>query len=53
MKIVIRVAALALIAVAAVAGNSLPRASNAKMTLGPTGPVPACNPFTRNCPYIR
>jgi hypothetical protein len=53
MKVVIRVAALAFIVAAAVAGNSLPKTANVKMAFAPTGPAPTCNPFRQPCPNIR
>jgi len=53
MKLAIRVATLAFIVVAAVAGNSLPRNANVKTAFAPTGPMPMCNPFTQSCPNVR
>jgi hypothetical protein len=53
MKLSIRVAVLAFIVAAAVAGNSLPRNADVKTAFAPTGPMPTCNPFTQPCPNGR
>jgi hypothetical protein len=58
MKLIIRIFALTLIVVAAVAGNSVSMTSAAASNIhssvpGGGGPMPACNPFNSNCPTIR
>jgi hypothetical protein len=58
MKLIIRIFALSLIVLAAVAGDSGASSSNVASIL-PSGvpgggpPGPTCNPFTSNCPPIR
>jgi hypothetical protein len=59
MKLIIRICALTLIAVAVLASNSVARTSTVASNIhssvpGGGGPMPACNPFTSNsCPTIR
>ena len=58
MKLIIRICAVALIAAAAVVGNSTATPSNvaANISRGVPGggpPGPTCNPFTSNCAPIR
>jgi hypothetical protein len=55
MKFAVRVAALALIIVAALAGNSSSKTTAvASMHQGTVpGPMPTCNPFTQNCGKLR
>jgi hypothetical protein len=58
MKLIIRIFALTLVVLAAVAGNSVASTSNLASNIhssvpGGGGPMPACNPFNSNCTPIR
>jgi hypothetical protein len=55
MKLSIRILAFAVVAFAAVAGNSMPKTSVIAPSHQNTvpGPTPYCNPFTQVCPPIR
>jgi len=58
MKLIIRIFALSLVVLAAVAGDSVASSSNVASNIhssvpGGGGPMPSCNPFTSSCPPIR
>ncbi len=58
MKLIIRIFALTLVVLAAVAGNSVASTSNVASNIrssvpGGAGPMPSCNPFNSNCSTIR
>lgn len=58
MKLIIRIFAISLVVLAAVAGNSVASSSNIASNIhssvpGGGGPMPSCNPFNSNCSTIR
>ena len=58
MKLIIRLAALALVVAAAAAGNSLTATATVATDIhssvpGRGGPMPVCNPFKEACSTIR
>jgi len=55
MKLAIRILAIAVVAAAAVAGNTLPKPQTvaASHQASVPGPTPTCNPFISKCSTIR
>jgi hypothetical protein len=57
MKLLIRISALSLVVLAAVASSSSAKTAGSQVTPssvpGSGGPAPTCNPFNNICPPIR